>query len=296
MVFSSESFLGNAWELFPEAQVAAAAMLQYLRNKSDFRLVIYLRPQIYWFQSLYTQFIQEGRSQQPVPFVEALMGMHYASYSHIISDMTAILGPHRLVVRPHLPKTDTLTDFRRLLGFPESRSGSRPLPANVSVTPQQVEILRRANALTDSQLLRHQVRVLFQNVVGSTGSGQRSVFPRELQRKLISFSQNDWNSLACIVSNTHEPQTETIEAWSQLNPDHLVEDWAGSEENLRDTIDAASEAILTAAPLTWQAIRSPMARARRFVSTVRRNGLSETVHRNLVSGSGLDGLLRRLLG
>ena len=61
VVLSSEHYLSSAWIMYRNAVESALEMRSLFADHADFRVVIYLRPQLQYFESLYVQWSKAGR-------------------------------------------------------------------------------------------------------------------------------------------------------------------------------------------------------------------------------------------
>ena len=268
VVISSEGFLGRGWSMYANARHSALAMRDHFADHTDFQVVIYLRPQYQWMESAYTQFVQEGNCEPPEEFVGRLLETRYASYSSLIDDLISVLGSDRLIVRAYTGGTNAVADFLGLIDLPAYSSLDFLPLANVSITPQQVQLLRRINESTNDTTLKHQGRWFFQNISVGEQSQELSVLPEDLQQELIKLTHSDWQALVTTVQGTRFAEPEEFERVAEKVADAAVRPFVGSAAHQEEIIREAAQALATAIPITWQG-RNPV--AKRALHKVRNN-------------------------
>ena len=269
VVISSEGFLGRGWSMYANARHNALAMRDHFADHTDFQVVVYLRPQYQWFESAYTQFVQEGNCEPPEEFVGRLLETRYAAYSSLIDDLISVLGSGRLVVRAYTDGTNAVADFLGLIDLP-SHSSLDFLPrANVSITPQQVQLLRRINESTNDTTLKHQGRWFFQNISVGEQSQELSVLPEDLQQELIKLTHSDWQALFIAVQGTRFAEPLILQQVAEKAAHAAVRPFVGVPAMQDAVIREASRSLATAIPLVWNQNRQVKPRAQRMVSRVR---------------------------
>lgn len=269
VVISSEGFLGRGWSMYANARHSALAMRDHFADHTEFQVVIYLRPQYQWFESAYTQFVQEGNCEPPEEFVGRLLETRYASYSSLIDDLTSVLGSDRLIVRAYTGGTNAVADFLGLIDLPAYSSLDFLPRANVSITPQQVQLLRRINESTNDASLKQQGRWFFQTISVGEKPQELSVLPEDLQQELIRLTHSDWQALTTRVQGTRSAEPEQFERVAEKAADAAVRPFVGEPANQDAVIREASGSLATAIPLVWNQNRQVKPRAQRMLSRVR---------------------------
>ena len=263
VVISSEGFLGRGWNMYPNARQFAAAICDYLSGETDFQVVIFLRPQYEWFESAYTQVIQEGNTTHASHFTSELMEAKYSRYCLLIDDLIDEIGAIRLVVRAYRPGSNVVAEFLDILNLPAYSAVENWSQNNRSINPAQVEILRSLNDQTSDPLLRLQGRWLLQHKVGSREFLRLSPIPTALQEQLIELTQSDWGQLVQRIRNTRLSQPQDFELIAQQSLSASVKPFVG-DDRLGTAIRFEAGGILAAAaPVAWR-------EDRRFVPRMKR--------------------------
>ena len=229
VVLSSESFLGSMKYVYPEAGERALEMLNTFGALGPFQVVIYLRPQHEWIESVYTQIVQEGSQQEADSFFEGVLGSKNLQFSNLVADLKAALGPQRLVVRTYSAGQDTVVDFLSVLGVPVPRRFSRRFEANRSITPTEVALLRSLNGFFSPEETRA-VRFFLQGADSRRGSqvnrDEHSNFSIEAQREALNLTLQDWQRLTTEVEDTRAPNLgdfhKVVEVIGRTSPRQYV--------------------------------------------------------------------------
>ena len=125
VVLSDEGFLGNAmipevgW-VYRDANARALGMLDYFGDLTPFLVVLYVRPQHAWLESLYVQRVKWGWMTGRIDaneFAEKMMRAPFFRWSRLVEALLDAVGPDRLVVRPHVRSVDVSSDFLSLLNL-----------------------------------------------------------------------------------------------------------------------------------------------------------------------------------
>ena len=274
VVISSESFLGSAFSMYEDARSYAMAIHKYFAEQTQFQVVVYLRPQHQWFESLYAQFVQEGNSELPDEFVGRLRQYRYASYTSLVDDLKEVLGPDRLIVRAYDSGANVVEDFLRLVSESSLSefSASSTARANVSVNPAQVELLRRINESTTDPLIRQQGRWFFQYIAVTDAPRKFSIFPKILQTELRNHTQTDWQTLSSAVQGTRLASPEVFLRAAEKITSEAVRPAISANSNHEEIIREASRSLEVAIPILWSRNRTMQTRARRLVSQIHMGG------------------------
>ncbi|MDX1744546.1 MAG: hypothetical protein R3324_01295, partial [Halobacteriales archaeon] len=136
---------------FPWLSDRQSAFVRALVRDLNPTVVLYLRRQDRWLESLYSQFVKRGRETRSIEDVAARFGEPYmgfaTSYDQMIEFFRSwVTSDARLLVRPFDRRTlvggDARIDFFRLLGIDEKGLGDRP-SFNPSLGPGTVHLMRR---------------------------------------------------------------------------------------------------------------------------------------------------------
>lgn len=212
VIVSSEDLLGPVLQVYPNAADVSRRLVEEFRDQG-LRVVVYLRPQLEWVESLYTQVVQAGDDADPAEFVTGVVSNRTIYYSELIVDLRQVLQPGELSVRFMVPGRDVVHDFFSLLalGEPERRAVERPV--NRSMNAWQVHAVReiRRNSDIDPVKLSH----FFQGFIAPRPESPRaSVLPENQQRQLIDIGREDQARLIDMLVDDIGTVTDVKAAWS----------------------------------------------------------------------------------
>ena len=223
VVLSHENFLGHPYhpetgDLYGLAVTRAAAMRDYFINKTDFQIVIYLRRQHEWIESLYNHRAKTWKASEVVgstEFVERLLGSRYFEWKHLVNDLKETVGPDRLIVRPYGPDTDATADFLTILGLPTPKRLKQQRARNSSLTPQQIALLQRLTEELESAGKWGLASWFRSSALGSMRAHMTpsySFFTEEIQGRLIELTASDWLALPAAVADSALPVPHLFES------------------------------------------------------------------------------------
>ena len=246
VVVSDEGIFGSPWgdsNMYIETQERAGAISRAFAGLTDFQVVVYLRPQYQWFESLYTQMIQQGESISPDGFIAKHADSNYVSYSRLVSDLTSVLGGEHLVFRAYRPGNDVVEDFLAVIGRvgPPVLDGARL--ANVSINPAQVELLRRINETGEDPTTGQLGRIFFQGKGFSHLRRDYSVFPALQQQQLLNRTKEDWEHLGAAVAQTRLAQPAPFQDIAEGIDSLTLRPFIGAPENCEEIIGETTRAF-----------------------------------------------------
>lgn len=147
VVLSDEDFFGSTdrWvgATYDQAAINAAAIRDYFGGKSQFRIVIYVRAQQDWLESLYTEYAKKKKTPDALDsaeFARLVMDTPYFNWSRLITDLKEQVGPERLIVRPYRAWIETTSDFLSVLGIPQIQHTPVPMRENSSLAPGRLAL------------------------------------------------------------------------------------------------------------------------------------------------------------
>lgn len=255
VVLSSENFLGspNPYRGEPYCQAAelAAAMRDYFLDQTEFRVVIYVRPQHEWLDSLFNQYAKSWVSTyplNPIEFAERSMGARYFQWTSLINDLKAEVGPDRLIVRPYRPDTNITADFLTCIGVPTPERLLTAQPENRSLAPEQLALRQRmAKSLTaaGNPNLAYWVHKLDEDSKSQPPTPIHSLFPEEIQAQLIEIAKVDWRRLSSTVADMHLGEPHLFESIAEEVEQARIKPYTGPLETL--SIDNEALRILAEA-------------------------------------------------
>lgn len=186
-VFSSECFLE---EIDPE-DVAS----RLVGRRHNTRIVVYLRRQDYWIQSVINQIVKD-RFLRFSGNLAHIPQMEQMDYLTILRRWEKAFGRSNLIVRVYekgqLVNDDIVDDFLSLLGLPTPAKGRRKSARteNVSLHRDVVGILRETNALHVSpaihRLLLEALQPLSNLLLARDGEAGLQLIAPEMRRELVN--------------------------------------------------------------------------------------------------------------
>lgn len=145
VIFSSESFSGWPFTGYQNSSVAAA-MLREATTGHDIKIIIYLRQQPDFIESMYAQAIQEGGTLSLDDFIGGFMVQGALMYSRIVNDVSNNFGHSNVFVRSYhaASRKGILADFGELVGVPRLAEFAQERK-NPSYSLHAIEIAKRSN-------------------------------------------------------------------------------------------------------------------------------------------------------
>lgn len=148
-LISYEGFCGNAFQGYPNASLIANRLRAVTRD-FDVRIIVFLRRQDDFIESMYTQMIHEGGSRSFQDFITTTRPESMDWY-RLLESYAAVFGRENLIVRRYhadfYPKSDSLiVDFANIVGVrPECLKSKRSLTRNQGYSSEAVELARLCN-------------------------------------------------------------------------------------------------------------------------------------------------------
>jgi len=208
VVLSDEDFLGwpgrEEGEIYESAAEDAARVREFFKDITPFKLVVYIRPQQDWAESVYNQ-LAKSAELDAAKFGERLIESPYIRWSRLVADIKEQIGPDRLVVRPYLPDTNVTADFLSLLGLTTPRRLTAASRQNPSLTPQQLVLRQKLSKVledADELSLLGWAMQMVTTPVSRPSPQIFSYFPEVIQEELIRIAANDWAQLREEVADT----------------------------------------------------------------------------------------------
>jgi hypothetical protein len=153
VILSSEGFYHHILE-FHEG---SWRLIQELARCCSLNIIVYLRPQAEYLESLYRQYVKNPRGVNESYYgsamtIQKLMDRprvrQNLDYHGSLMQWASVVGNDRILVRRYAP--DVVDDFLSLLGVTLVRTGPRPR-RNPSLTREMAELLRSVNATFDNR-------------------------------------------------------------------------------------------------------------------------------------------------
>lgn len=175
-LLSWEGFCGLPDQGYRNAPVVAE-MLRQASGAFDTRIVVYLRRQDDFVESMYTQKVQEGASGSFDDFLRGFDAAEALDYELLLDTFAQRFGAHRLVVRLHGP--GGVADFGRVLGIGALQTAQAQRHDNPALSRAALEIARCTNAQLDERQRRRLRRVLQAASPQPRGHGFRFFSPEQ---------------------------------------------------------------------------------------------------------------------
>lgn len=196
-LLSDENLLGAPFDGYASAQSRLAIMREALSG-CEYRLVVYLRPQPDWLESVYLQGIQQGYLQSPEEFWSQMRRAPYLQWSPLLDVLERESGASALIVRPYGDGTDSVTDFFETCSLPRQlrRFRQSPLRENVSISPLQSAVMRKVAAGSDLTIAdRQRLRSVFQEVLKNYARWDFSLFSAQVMKEIRDQTFPDWRKV-----------------------------------------------------------------------------------------------------
>lgn len=187
-VMSSEGFSGESDRGYRNAPVVAEAARE-ITTDFDVSIIVYLRRQDRFIESLYTQSIQEGNSLSFDEFVARLPESSF-NWEALVSSYSKFFGEDRVIVRRYgtkwLPsRLALLHDFGEVIGSRILSTLNEPLTANPGYSRDALEIARIANRHLGDQE-RRRLRFILQRTSPRQTFESFAFWSEEQRRELLA--------------------------------------------------------------------------------------------------------------
>ena len=162
------------------------------------KVIVYVRHQLDWLESLFTQSIQQGSGQDAESFAERVMSSPWIDWPLMQEELSKSFGRDAIQFRPYYPQVDVVSDFLHVVGLREAKiRRARRTRINSSLTPGQAMLMLRVNRMglldeAQTQLARRRLQV--QSESGKQVS--TSIFPEDLQEKILKMYEESWTKVA----------------------------------------------------------------------------------------------------
>ena len=233
-ILSNENLLGSPFDGYARAPARVRILDESLKGR-DYRVIVYLRAQLPWLQSVYLQGIQQGRDDSPETFINRVTASPYVCWNSLLELLRASDATN-IVVRAYESRRDVVSDFfaQTALGTPPN-VGSIGLRENPSITAVQAPILRALNSHanpTESQRHREQ----FQGPLRESSPSGLSPFPMAVQQATLRRYHDDWSAVCASVLSVDDAEaalfSNILQGW-----DESTSPFAG--ESITDPLIAA---------------------------------------------------------
>jgi hypothetical protein len=179
LLLSGERFSGSPESGYQDSQFLARSAKYLLRN-FDVKVVVYLRPQDSFYESWYTQMIQQGTAQQGAissGFNQFWSNFSFQNinYQKVINAYANAFGKSNLIVRPYmkskLKDRNVIHDFLSIVGLNDIHSLDFNVPfANNSISGSALKIMNSVNKARDEGRISESERSRVRRLLQSTNS------------------------------------------------------------------------------------------------------------------------------
>jgi len=277
-ILSNENLLGSPFDGYSRAPARVRILDESLKGR-EYQVIVYLRAQLPWLQSVYLQGVQQGRNDSPETFVTRVTASPFVCWNTLLellrgSDATNI------IVRAYESRRDVVNDFfaQTALGTPPN-VGAMGLRENPSITAVQAPILRALNSHANAaESQRH--RELFQGPLREHSPSGLSPFPVAMQQATLRRYHDDWSAVCSSVRFADDAEaavfTKILQGW-----DESAAPFAG--ESITDPLIAA-EMIRSIRIMEVETKSRPSALGRRIMRAIEDPTLAIAAMRRRVFG------------
>ena len=209
VILSCEQTLGSGrlcYQNLPERiEILAEAF-----DDCPITLIVFLRPQLPWLESMYAQVLQVGKGSlyPATDFLSTAMESPYLHWNALVDSVAKQLKPEQIHAVEYSPRTaiEQFADLCHIssLGFDGVRS-------NKSVSAIRGHAL--SELANDPELDRRLLRHLLQSMVSPAQSARRSPFTEHQQQAVLDHFREDWE----LVS--HREEAISLNNWDQWHED-----------------------------------------------------------------------------
>jgi hypothetical protein len=217
VILSNENLLGSPFDGYARAPERLRLIDASLSGR-DYQFIVYFRPHLPWFQSVYLQGVQQGMDDAPEDFISRVTESPYVQW-HAMLKLLCRTNATSVIARAYLPSRDVVADFfaQAALGSPPD-VGAAGFRENPSITAVQAPILRALNAGADS-VTSARLRELFQGTLRVGAPHGLSPFSVDLQQSCLDRFHRDWSALTEAVTLDDASEgavfSEILATWQQ---------------------------------------------------------------------------------
>jgi len=275
-ILSDEHILGTAFDGYSSVTERVTFVNEVLSGKR-FQLVVYVRPQLRWLESLYIQGVQMGWIEDPEIFVESVTSSPWISWQRLTTHLIDVSNAERVIMRPYTTGVNVVSDFARVIrSRVMAAQAYRGFRVNQSLPPRRAQLIHLALAAgvidgRDATSLRGPLAVM----PDLLGIEAESIFPVALQEEVALRYKDEWSEIAGDwLSNTSQSIRDD---WDSAN-EFAVRQYVGSDlhspalrAELRDLVLGYANRLTDEGkpPSLWRRLRM----VRRSKATARGGGV-----------------------
>ena len=193
VVVSDETLLGDPSDGYLDLPVRLERLKTAL-GPLDVTVVLSLRRQPDWVESLYLQTLQEGAAWIGDDFYQHICTTGYLNWARLLADLESALDPWLVRVLIHDPSRDSILDFFALCGLKSPPDVGAPIKENVSISATQATIVRMLNSQLSSHTQR-KVRGFMQQIAGPASRSDASALSPEVRASIDAAHSQEWRPL-----------------------------------------------------------------------------------------------------
>ena len=151
IILSSEGFAGTPLTGFDNSDITAS-ILKDATSEFNVRVIVYLRRQDQYVESMYTQTIHQGESSSFEEFLENFNDQKALDYSLLLASFESQFGRENIVVcsYEHAANNGIVKDFGSIVGISDLDQYSNKRKANPSYSLQAIAMARSINPALDT--------------------------------------------------------------------------------------------------------------------------------------------------
>jgi len=222
-VISSESLVGNCFSGYANSDVIAK-MLAEIAEGFSVKIILYLRRQDQFLESLYVHLVERGKIA--CPFQEYLdsLGPDAFNWKNLVDAYAAQFGAENVIVRTYdsalLASKGLLADFSEIIGIQKLDY----LEANNRSSMGAIMLQRKVNACLDMEAA-YIVRRLLQLYNQEPAMKKLSLFSGAQRSKFVDRYSSSNNAVSLAYGNRHfEPVKEEPGVREKKDGDSFCED------------------------------------------------------------------------
>lgn len=263
VIVSDETLLGDPTDGYPDL-IPRLSSLQDCLPDGDVTVVIGLRRQPDWVESVYLQSLQQGATWGDDEFHGRIRTAGHLSWAHLIADFESALDPWPLRVLVHDPSRDAVTDFFALCGLKVPPDVGAPIRENISISAVQAPIMRMLNSRMSTGA-QNRVRPFFQHVAGPPPRRQASALSADVRASLDAAFSHEWPVLLDDLARSGRLapglDPDALASWPDDNRPFVgsdLGDGAVADEAIRLMSVAIDRAPLPREPTAFDRVRSKL--------------------------------------
>lgn len=209
LILSCEGALGSMRRAYTNLDERLEILVPALRGL-DVHVVIFVRPQLGWLESAYSQVLSEGKFVEPRSFLDQARASKYLYWARLVERVEEALEPTRLSVVPYSADT-VVSDFCGAVGL-KAPVGVADVRANRSLSLERSLAVGPLSTSLDVDW--RDVRFLLQSMVPPVSGVERvSPFSDSDQEEILVAYRTEWEQAGGLPRNSSDVEAFR-KAWS----------------------------------------------------------------------------------